>query len=179
MAATVNMQFDFGGADGTPGTEQNIDGLGPPTLRFKAADDATIDLNDPVTVPGGADVYSYWKHICLACTNADGNALDNFKFYTDGANGMGTGVDLEIGLQFPVKNSGSDAGYEVADAATDLVTGHGDITTVASVFDYTSGASLTGPSISEAGAVIDAAGEYTNYMMLQMQVSNTAGPGTT
>jgi len=29
MAATMVVMFDFGGSDGSPGTEQNISGLGP------------------------------------------------------------------------------------------------------------------------------------------------------
>ena len=43
MVASTSIRFDFGGADTAPGTEQDIDALGPPTLIFKTDDDATID----------------------------------------------------------------------------------------------------------------------------------------
>ena len=45
MAAVMDVYFDFGGSDTSPGTEQDTDALGPPRMRFKTADDATIDLN--------------------------------------------------------------------------------------------------------------------------------------
>ncbi len=46
MVATVVVMFDFGGTDGTPGTQQDTSSLGPPNIRFKDADVviATLDL---------------------------------------------------------------------------------------------------------------------------------------
>jgi len=110
------------------------------------------------------------------CDNPDGNTIDNLRFYSDGANSFGTGVDLKIGLQFPTKTNASNAGYEVADAATELTAGHSGITTVASVFDYAVGTPLT-VTIGEDGSIIDAIGETSNYMLLQMTVADTASPG--
>jgi hypothetical protein len=46
MVATVSVYFDHGGVDGTPGSNTDVDALGPPSIRFKAADDATIDASD-------------------------------------------------------------------------------------------------------------------------------------
>ena len=45
MVATMSVYYDFGGTNDNPGTEQDIDALGPPRLRFKDADNATIDTN--------------------------------------------------------------------------------------------------------------------------------------
>jgi hypothetical protein len=56
------------------------------------------------------------------------------------------------------------------------MTNHTDVTTTASIFAYDSASPLTG-SISEAGSVIDAIGETSNYFVLQMKVSSTASPG--
>jgi hypothetical protein len=178
MVATVSVYFDFGGLDGAPGTEQDIDALGPPTLRFKAADDATIDANDKLVIPAAGTIYSYWKQCYLYCDDADSHTLSNFKLYSDGNNGLGVGVDVYVGLQFPTKTNASNAGYEVADSQTELVAGHGGITTSASVFDYTSGAPLT-ISCGEAGSVIDDTGETTKYFVLQMNVASTASAGDT
>jgi hypothetical protein len=175
MAATMSIYFDWGGSDNSPGNSTDVDAL-TPNLRFKEADDATIDTSDPIVIPATGDTYSYWKQVYLYCDNADSNTIDNLRFYSDGTNNFGTGVDLEVGLQFPVHNSGSDAGYDVADT-TNAMTDHTDITTKASVFNYDSGTPLSGPTISEGTGELDAAGESSNYLVLQMKVSSTASPG--
>ena len=183
MVATVSVRYDFGGADTAPGTNQDIDNLGPPGLKFKLADNATIDINNKCVRPGAGlgPYYSYWKHIYLYCDDPDGHTISNVTLYSDGANSFGTGIDIKIGLQFPTKNSGSSAGYEVASGGAtsgdELVANHGGITSSASIFNYTAASPLS-ISISEAGGVINAAGETTNYVLLQAEISNTAEVGT-
>lgn len=181
MVAVFNVYFDFGGSDTAPGTQQNTDGLGPPRVRFKTNDNATIDAVDPIPIVAGQTKYSYWKHIYLKCATAPAVQVDNVKFYTDGG-GFGTGITLNVGEQFPVKNSGSSAGYEVADGTpgdtgAEVVAGHGGITSVVSAFGKTSGSPLVGPSISESGSIINAINETTNYLVFQMAVIDTASPG--
>jgi hypothetical protein len=177
--ATFSVYLDTGGSDGSPGASTDIDALGPPTLKFKNADNATIDSNDKLTVPAAGTIYSYWKTIFLKCdANADVHTINNVKLYSDGTNSLGTGVDLMVGLQFPTKNSGATTGYEIANNANELVAEHGGITSSATIFGYNSGAGLT-VSISEAGNIINAANETTNYVLLQMNVASTASPGAT
>jgi len=175
MVADLSVYFDFGGTDNNPGTEQDTDALGPPNIRFKVADDATIDSSDPIPIPAAGSNYSYWKQIYLYCDTAPSTQVDNIRFYTDGG-GFGTGITVNAGDEFPVKNSGANTGYDVADAA-ETMTNHTDITAVTDAFTFTSGAPLSGPSISEAGNIIDAIGETTNYLVLQMVVASTASPG--
>ena len=175
MAATVSIRYDFGGTDTSPGTEQDIDGLGPPNLRFKQADNATIDANDPMPIPSSGTNYSRWKQIYLFADTAPDTQIDNIRFYTDGG-GFGTGIAVNVADQFPVKNSGANTGYDVSDASA-VMTTHTDITTSTDAFSFTSGSSLTG-SISEAGSIINASGETSNYFVLQMEVVNTASPAT-
>jgi hypothetical protein len=176
MVATFNVYIDTGGSDANPGSSDSIDALGPPTLRFKNADNKTIDTNDRLVIPAAGTIYSYWKSIYLKCTAADSHTMNNFKIYSDGSNSLGTGIDVMIGLQFPNKNSGSSSGYEVANNANEMVAEHGGITTSASIFNYASGTGLT-VTCSEAGNAIDAANETTNYVILQMNVASTASPG--
>ena len=167
--ATFNVMFDWGGSNGSPGTSTAVDALGPPCLKFKNADDATIDTNDKITIPSGAAVCSFCKAIYLKCTaNASSHTINNVKLYSDGANGLGTGVDLRVGLQFPTKNSGASTGYKVA-TATEMTAGvyTGVVTSTATIFDYNSGSALS-VSISETSSVIDAANETTNYVILQL-----------
>ena len=180
MVATMSIKFDFGGADTAPGTSQTIDDLGPPRLKFKLGDNATIDEANPIVIPGAGlgPYYSYRKHLYLYCVAPDGHTISSVKLYSDGSNSMGTGVDTMVGLQFPVKNSGSSAGYRVADNAAEMVADHEDLTSSASIFTYTSASPLS-VTISEAGAVINLATETSNYWVMQVNVSNTASAGTT
>jgi len=181
MAAIMHVFFDFGGSDTLPGTEQDVEGYGPPMLRFKTDDDATIDSINPIPIPAAGTKYSYWKQIYLECTTLGGmTQVDNVRFYTD-EGGFGTGIAVKIGLQFPTKNSVSNAGYEVAtgtpgDTGDEMVVAHAGLTSSGDAFGYGSGAPLTG-SISETDSIINAEGESTNYFVLQMEVDSTASPG--
>jgi len=180
MVATFNTMFDFGGIDGTPGTNQNVDGLGPPMLRFKTNDNATIDNLDPIPIDLAVTKRSFWKQIYLKCTGAPSVQVDNVRLYT--TNDLwGAFVELYVGDETPTKNSGSSAGYEVADgvigdSGTEMVAGHGGITAKTEFHTYTSGAPKS-ISISEAGAVINAINETTNYVVFQMDVLVGATPG--
>ena len=184
MAPTMSIHFDFGGADAAPGTHQDIDDLGPPRMRFKLADNATIDEANPINIPGAGlgPYHSALKHVHLYMDAAAGATVSAVKFYTDGVNTLGTGVDIKVGLQFPTNNSGaSGAQYEVATAdptTTDMVAEHSIITSSASIFTYTSASPLS-VTISEAGNVMNANGEMTNYLVFQSEVSNTASEGFT
>jgi len=180
MVATVSIYLDTGGTDNTPANEDDIDGLSPVQLRFKLADNKTIDTANKLVIPAAGTNYSFWKQVYLLCDAPDGNSLDNLKTYSDDTNNFGTGVDVQIALQFPEKNLAAQPGYDVAagsgDSGEELTT-HTDVTGKASIFDYSSGSPLTGPTISEAGNVIDAANETSNYIVLQMDVASTASPG--
>ena len=181
MAATLKEYFDFGGTDGTPGTNQEVDALGPPRLKFKTNDNATIDNIDPIPVPAAGTNYSYWKQIYLKCTVAPSTQIDNVKWYTDGG-GFGTGITIKAGTETPTKNSGSDAGYEVAtgtpgSTGNEMVAAHAGLTGSADAFGFTSG-SPKSVSISEAGNIINAMNETTDYLILQAEVGTAAAAGT-
>ncbi len=182
MAADMSVYFDFGGSDTAPGTEQDTDALGPPRMRFKTADDATIDLVNPIPIPAAGTKYSYWKQIYLYATGAPATQVDNVKFYSDGG-GFGTGVELKVGDETPDKNSVSDAGYEIAtgtpgDTGDEMVAAHASLTGSTEVFgNYTSGAPKD-VTISESGQIIVDIGDTSDYVILQMEVISTASPGT-
>jgi len=183
MVATVAVFFDFAGTDATPGTQQDVSGLGPPNLRFKTNDNATIDSVDPIPIPTTGSNFSYWKQVYLEVTGGTFTQIDNVQFYTDGG-GFGTGITTNVGNELPTKNSGSDAGYEVAtgvagtsgDDMLDTMVGHSGLTGETDAFTFTSG-STKAVSISEAGSIMNATGESTNYLVFQMDVINTASPG--
>lgn len=181
MAADMSVYFDFGGSDGSPGTEQDTDALGPPRMRFKTADDATIDLNNPIPIPAAGTKYSYLKHLYLYATAAPDTQVDNVKLYTDGT-GFGTGITVKVGDEMPVKTNASSAGYKVAtgtpgDTGDEMVAAHGDLSGSTDLFTYNSG-SPKSITIGEDGGIINSIGETTHYVVLQMEVDNTASPGT-
>ena len=63
------------------------------TVRFKNANDANVDLIDPLVVPGAGQEYSFEKWLRLRITDAGGfTQIDNLRAYSDGANGFGTGI---------------------------------------------------------------------------------------
>lgn len=181
MPATVHVFFDFAGTDASPGTQQDTNGLGPPNLRFKTDDDATIDTISPMPIVSGETGSSYWKQIYLETTIAPATQIDNIKLYTDGGD-FGTGITVNLGDEMPVKNNASDAGYEVAtgdagSAGHDMVANHSGITGETDVFSYTA-ASPKSVTISETGSILGPVlGSSTNYLVLQMKVAATASAG--
>jgi hypothetical protein len=176
--ATFDIILDTGGSDGSPGASTGLTGLGPPTLKFKNADNPTIDNNDKPTIPSGATIYSFAKWLFFKCTaNADTHTINNLKLYSDGTNSLGTGLDVKVGLQFPTHGVGVTTGYEVSDNANEMVA-ETALTSSATIFNYNSGAGLT-ITISEAGSVINAANETSNYFVLQCEYANTTSPGAT
>ena len=88
MAATVIIN-EYNGASGVK------TGKTPGTVRFKNADNATVDLNDPLAVPSSGQEYSFEKWLRLEITDAGGfTQIDNLRAYSDGTNNFGTGVKL-------------------------------------------------------------------------------------
>lgn len=177
MTAVFDVKLDHGGSDTSPGTKDTVT-----NLRFKTADDNDQDEVNPIPIVSGQTKRSYWRQIYLKCTTAPTTKVDNLKFYTDGGD-FGTGITLNVAEQFPVNNVGADTGYEVAtgtpgDTGDEVVAGHAGVTSVVDAFGLVQGTPLAGPSISEASAQIDAIDEETNYLAFQLDVEDTASPGT-
>jgi hypothetical protein len=180
MPAILQEVFDNGGSDNNPLLNSVTDTLGPPRLKFKTADDPTVDFINPIPKPVSGIKYSYWKQIYLKCSEAPNTQCDNFKWYTD-AIGFGTGVSFKIGTQTPIRNAGSKAGYDLATGVIgesgDVMTNHSDVSASSDAFAFTLG-SPKNVSCSEPGNIINAIGETTNYIVLQVEVINTATVGT-
>ncbi len=88
MVATVLVR-EKNGAGETP-----TDKTGS-TVRFKRADNATVDTNDPLPIPTSNRTYSYEKFLRMHIggTGPD-TQITNLKFYMDGAKGWETAVKL-------------------------------------------------------------------------------------
>jgi hypothetical protein len=131
------------------------------TVRFKLADDATIDAVDPITIPTGLSIErnSYHKKLRMFCETAPGTQVDNLQMYSDGANGFGTGVSVNA----------SNRGVTWAANATALLTDGADL------FGFTAGAPMNIDAVDTA--LLDATGYGGDIIGLQMLVASTAGPG--
>ena len=184
MAATLKVYYDWGGSDSSPGTAHNVTDNGSNKIRFKTEDDATLDSNNPIPVPTSGTNRSFWKQVYMFCSTTGGalTKIDNIKFYSDGAAFSGyTGVDLMVGTTTTTKASSTSTGYNLAVGTSGttgtVMTSHSGISATANATTYTSASPLS-VGISQAGSQIDAINETTNYVVLQLNVANTASSGT-
>lgn len=79
MPANITIQELNGASPGTP-TDKTSG-----TVRFKNADNATVDLNDPLVVPSADTEYSYQKYLRLRDEGDNYTQITNIRAYTDGA----------------------------------------------------------------------------------------------
>ena len=151
MAATVQIQ-EKNGAGGTP-TDKTSG-----TIRFKNADNATVDTGNPMVKPGAGTDYSFEKWIRFNVTGGTYTEITNIKAYCDGSVSFGTGVTVY---------AKAVTTYATPAEATG-VSGYADIST------YTSGSSLSlgaGPYTST--------GEKGDHLVMMMAVGTTASGGVT
>ena len=143
------------------------------TVRFKTADNATVDTNNPITIPTSGQTHSFEKWCRMAITGTPpSQRINNLKFYTDGTNSYGTGITLygEVGSSGTFRSAAQGA----SGAAVPLG-GSGSIT-MTNTFVYTSGGTLALSSAAEtfSGSAVDM-GRFT---VLVMTISAAATQGT-
>lgn len=129
------------------------------TVRFKSADETTVDTNNRLQIPGAGTDYSYTKQIRAWIESAPDTDLTNLQAYSDGSSGFGTGVGVQYDL--------SDTFTTQTDAdisGTDLFT-----KTSLNAIDMDN----TNDSVGKSDT-----GYYGDYLRLQMTVASTASPGT-
>ena len=150
MAATVQIHEMTGAGTGTDKTGG--------TVRFKSADETTVDSNNRLTVPDSGTNYSYTKQLQTYVSVAPDTDLQDLEAYTDGNNGFGTGV----GVQYDVQ-SAFQTQVNTDIAGTDLFTA-----TSGSPIDMD--ANNTGPHTGT--------GYQGDILRMQMSVADTATQGT-
>lgn len=150
MAATVTI-VEKNGAGGTP-TDKTSG-----TVRFKNADNSTVDTANPMVKPTSGTDYSFekWLRLNVAGTYTE---ISNIKAYSDGANGLGTGVGLF---------AKAVTAYATPAEAT-ATTGYTDF------FTYTSGSPL-----SLGAGPFTGTGEKGDHLVMIMTVLDTASGGVT
>ena len=151
MAATVQL-VEKNGAGGTQTDKTSGN------IRFKNADNATVDTSNPMVKPGAGVDYSFEKWLRFNVSGGTYTEITNIKAYMDGANGLGTDVTLyakAVTSYATPAEATATAGYTNA-------------------FSYTSGSPLTlgaGPYTST--------GEKADHLVMMLTVGTTASGGIT
>jgi hypothetical protein len=151
MAATVQIVEK----NGAPGTQTDKTSG---TIRFKNADNSTVDTANPMVKPGAGVDYSFEKWLRLNVTGGTYTEITNIKAYMDGANGLGTGITLY---------AKAVASYATPAEAT-ATTGYTD------AFTYTSGSPL-----SLGAGPYSGTGEKGDHLVMMMTVGTTVSGGIT
>lgn len=150
MAATVTI-VEKNGAGGTQTDKTSGN------IRFKNADNATVDTSNPMVKPPSGTDYSFekWLRLNFAGTYTEAS---NIKMYMDGSSGLGTGVTLYAkavaSYATPAEATGT-AGYTDA-------------------FTYTSGSPL-----SLGAGPFTGTGEKGDHCVMMLTVADTASGGVT
>lgn len=157
MVATVQI-ISLHGINGV--TEFQIDGG---SMRFRVDDVDTVDATSPIPIPAAGTNYSWIKQCRFKATVTPANTINNLKFYSDGANGLGTGVDVLAKT------------YVSGNYILPSTQGTTQLSGTTTIFTYTSGSPL-----SVAGSITNpSTGLFGDIVAMQMSVTTTATQGTT
>lgn len=150
MAATVTI-VEKNGAGGTP-TDKTSG-----TVRFKNADNATVDLVNPMVKPVSGSDWSFEKWLRLSFAGSYTQAT-NLRCYSDGSSGLGTGINVwaraVTAYATPAEGTAS-TGY-------------------ANLFTYVVGAPL-----SLGAGPFTGAGQQGDHLVMLCEVQDTATGGLT
>lgn len=154
MAATVQIHEKNGAGESATDKTSGV-------IRMKSADSPAVDANNSIVIPGSGSNFSFEKWLRLSVTVAPDNQIENVQAYSDGGNGMGTGVSMHF------KTAGAYATpQQPADA-----TGFSD-------FFATDSGSPIDMDANNAGP-FTGTGDIADYLVLLLEVDNTASLGNT
>lgn len=141
------------------------------TVRFKNANNSTVDSGNPLVIPTGANrEYSYEKWLRLQITGTPpSEKIDALEFYTDGGNGFGSGVELWA----EVESSGVFRTPVVPDESNSPPQAGSASLTMTSAFAYTAGGTLS----LGAGSYSASSTHIGNFVVLVMEVTAGASQG--
>jgi hypothetical protein len=127
------------------------------TIRFKSADETSVDSNNRLQIPGSGSIYSYTKKARFYFSTGPTVDITNLRAYSDGTNSFGTGV----GCQYDLSGTWA-ANVNTNIAGTDL-------------FTKTSGSPVDLDAINTGPHT--GTGYKGDFLRLQLSVASTAGPG--
>ena len=164
MAATVTINKITGTV-----AASTVTAITSGSLRFGTSDHATSPSSIPVPTSGSN--YSYWATLQLLCTVAPTTSITNAKFWTDGTDSFGTGID---GIIIPASGYASAVGTAGSSGSLLNAANYGVAACLATspLFLYTSSCKLT-----LTGSLGATTGSFCNRAIVQLNVLSTAGAG--
>lgn len=182
MPATVEIKRIVG-ASGSQTLEQ-IDGF---TTNLNTADTAFDGTANPTRIPAAGTNYSFFASTRLVCVVAPDVQINNLGWYTDGSNGLGTGIGLNVSTV--ASGNGDTTTTYTRATGTAGVTGlemganYGhSISSPVNAFTFTVSSVLSVPGDFITG--IDTpgdspAGSFGDWVILQLTVGTSASPALT
>lgn len=171
MPATVTIRR-WTGSSGGP-TKTDITSI---NTRLNAEDThTTAGTTNPVRVPSSGTNYSYWASTRLQASVTPAGTINNIKWFTDGANNLGTGLGCNVAtgsVYSQATGTSGTSGTELTKVNYDAAGG-----TLAAdptnAFAYT-----TGSPLSVSGTLTNpSTGDFGDFVVFQMTVGTTANPG--
>jgi len=154
MAATIQIHEMSALDQGVDKTDQ--------TVRFKKADNADVDLVDPIPIPAEGEELSYSKTLRSYMAAPPDTQVSNLRWYTGGT-GFGEGVSVNV------KNLGDTWAANQESALSDA----------SDLFGYVLASPLDGDSVDEGPFdPTDDESYIGDLVRMQMAVGPTASPGT-
>lgn len=120
-----------------------------------------------IQVPSSGSNYSFWVTTQLECTVAPDTQINNMKWWTDGSNSFGTGVNAIVAVASGYASAVGTAG---SSGSILNITNHTGL--ASAFFLYTSSCKLT-----VSGSIGATTGSFGNRVVWQINVESTAGAG--
>jgi hypothetical protein len=152
MAGVLQIHEMTGAAAGADKTSD--------TVRFKSADETTVDDTNRIQIPAAGTERSYTKTLRGYVDSAPDTDFSNLEAYTDG----GSYSDTWVTVQYDV-NQNWAANVTTDISGTDL-------------FTMTSGNAIDMDSWDTAWTAGEGTGYWGSFLRLQMEVGTGASPGT-
>ena len=162
MSADVQIRRWTGS---TPDKTDITDG----NTRLNTTDAVSPGTDHPVRVPESGTNYSYWATFGLYAETAPDNEINNIKFYTDGSNDLGIGIDLNVATATDyVQATGTEG--ETGDELN--TTNHQNLNdNPSNAFNYTSSSPLS------VNGSTSSTGDFGDLVVAQVAVGTDAGSG--
>lgn len=140
------------------------------TVRFKSADEATVDTNNRVQIPAAGQNYSFEKWLRLYMSVAPDVDIQNVEFYTDGAKGWEAAVKLWArGIASYSTPAAPSTGNDPPEFPVNGTPAAGT-----DAFTYTSGSPLS----LGAGPYSTVSQDFADYVVLVLEAEAAATQGT-
>lgn len=169
MPATIQIRRWTGSGAGS-GT--NITSA---TTRASTSDAASPGDTNPIPIKLSGTNYSFWVSTRLYASTAPDGTIDTLQWFSDGANGWGTGYTAKVADA----STGVNSGYRQATGTVGTTgnilnsTNHTGLdSTPADFFSKTAASPLS------LGGSTTGTGDFGDYVVFQIEVADTAASGT-